>query len=403
MLPNSHKVSLFRCKHYDPSSLDSVFEQAADYAGFSDIRGAKVLLKPNILMASQAAKAVTTHPAFVAAAVRFVRSRGASEIWVGDSPGWQPAILAAKASGIYDAALSEGALWADFREAVPHSVDSGKKLVNIPLTSWLKKTDIVINLPKLKNHRLMTYTGAMKNLFGLIPGTAKSALHLQYPSVRDFGEMLVDLALSIPCFTFMDGIVAMQGEGPGSGTPYELGIMLASNSLADLDWTAVQCIGYDPHRIPYLVDAMERTWRVGQADGPDTIPEPHTAPLHPSEISHQGFELLPYQSELEQKLTGVPSRFRARAASLIRLRPIFHESKCIGCGACVRICPPKVLSLDSKHRNHRVRIDDSRCITCFCCHEVCPEKAISIGRVPFRIWHRSLHKASHSEKPGEIS
>ncbi|MCX8013256.1 MAG: DUF362 domain-containing protein, partial [Rectinema sp.] len=319
MSSNTNHVALLRCREYDPSALDTVFEQAAEYAGFPDIRGARILLKPNILMASQAAKAVTTHPEFVAAAVRFARARGASEIWIGDSPGWQPAILAAKASGIYDAALGAGAAWADFRDASPIPVESGKKLLNIPLTTWLKKIDLVINLPKLKNHRLMTYTGAMKNLFGLIPGTAKSALHLQYPAVRDFGEMLVDLALSVRCFTFMDGIVAMQGEGPGSGTPYNLGIILASNSTADLDWTAVRCVGYNPHRIPYLVDAMERVYKVGQPGSAEEIPEPHTMPLRPSDIEHEGFELLPYQSELEQKLTGVPSKLRTRAAALIRL------------------------------------------------------------------------------------
>ncbi|SLM17560.1 Iron-sulfur cluster-binding protein [uncultured spirochete] len=384
-------VALLRCKSYESRELDAIIAQAAGIAGFPDVEGATILIKPNILNASPAAKAVTTNPAFVGAVIRFVKSRGAKSVLVGDSPGWQPSVLAAKTSGIYDAIQHNGGTWTEFREVSPHPIANGKKLRNIPLTTMIEQADIIINLPKLKNHRLMTYTGAMKNLFGLIPGTAKSALHLQYPAVVDFGEMLVDLALSVPnCFTFMDGIIAMQGEGPGSGTPYSLGIVLASQSVAMLDWVAAQCAGYDPARIPYLVDGMQRT--VGSA----TIAEPATYPLSEAEIGHEGFEQLPYSSELGHRLSTLPNTLRSFAGSLIRLRPIFHTKKCIGCRACVEICPAKALRLDKKNRSNIIRIDDRLCITCFCCHEVCPAKAITIGRAPLRIAHRPRNQPTAS-------
>jgi len=376
-------VALLRCQSYEEKLLDEVIARAARIAGFPDVRGKTLLLKPNILNASPAAKAVTTNPAFLGAVIRFAKSEGAARVLVSDSPGWQPGALAAKASGIYDAVQRNSATWVDFREVAARAVSHGKKLKNIPLTSLLGEVDLVINLPKLKNHQLMTYTGAMKNLFGLLPGTAKSAMHLQYPSVIDFGEMLVDIAMSVPCFSFMDGIIAMQGEGPGSGTPFQLGIVLAAGNPAALDWVAVQCVGYDPRRIPYLVDGMQRTF------GAESFAEPASAPLAPGEISHEGFERLPYSSELGKRLDSIPGTLRRVLGSAIRLRPIFHTAPCIGCKACVEICPAKALELEKHGRANRIRIDDHLCITCFCCHEVCPAKAISIGKAPLRVAHRA--------------
>lgn len=386
-------VALLRCKSYQDQDLDTTIARAAEIAGFPDVKGAVVLVKPNILNASSPSKAVTTNPALVKAVIRFVKSRGAGRILVGDSPGWQPGTLAAKASGIYEAVHSSGAEWIDFKNVLPHPIIDGKKLKNAPFTAALGEADFLVNLPKLKNHRLMTYTGAMKNLFGLIPGTAKSAMHLQYPKVSDFGEMLVDLALSVPhCFTFMDGIIAMQGEGPGAGTPYQLGVVLASQSVAMLDWVAAQCLGYDPARIPYLLDGMRRT------RGGDTIAEPTTYPLSAAEIGHEGFEKLPYSSELGERLGGTSNSLRSFAGAFIRLRPIFHTKKCIGCGACVHICPAKALALDRRKGSNVIRIDDKRCITCFCCHEVCPAGAITIGHALLRIAHRPHRQLTNTSR-----
>ncbi|HBK58196.1 MAG TPA: FeS-binding protein [Spirochaetaceae bacterium] len=388
-------VALLRCEDYEDRKLDAIIAQAAEIAGFPDVRGATVLLKPNVLNASPATKAVTTHPSFVGAVIKFVRARGAKEVLVGDSPGWQPGTLAAKVCGIYESVQKHGGVWVDFGEASLFPITNGKKLKNLPLTTALRRADFVVNLPKLKNHHLMTYTGAMKNLFGLIPGTAKSAMHLQYPNVADFGQMLVDLALSVPrCFTFMDGIVAMQGEGPGAGTPYPLGIVLASQSVAMLDWVATRCIGYDPSRIPYVLDGMQRTV------GSESFAEPATYPLIVSEIGHEGFELLPYgKSKVGQRLISIPDSLRALAGSFIRMRPIFHTKKCIGCGACIEICPADALCLTKRSGSNIIHIDDGRCITCFCCHEVCPAGAISVGRAPFRFVHSKMR---HTYPQGRV-
>jgi ferredoxin len=162
--------------------------------------------------------------------------------------------------------------------------------------------------------------------------------------------------------------------------------VLASRSPAKLDWIAAQCVGYDPRRIPYLVDGMQRT-----SDSNPLI-EPQTWPLTVDHISHEGFEKLPYSSELGKRLDSIPHGLRRFAGSIIKLRPLFHIDPCIGCKACIEICPAKALEFERKDSNNVIRIDDRRCIPFFCCHESCPSNAISIGRAPFRIAHRPRSK-----------
>jgi len=124
----SADVAVLQCPNYDDAALDRTIAEAACIAGFPDINGAQVLIKPNVLNASPAAKAVTTNPAFVGAVIRFVRTKGAKTIFVGDSPGWQPTMLAARVSGIYDAVVRNGAQWVDFREITAHPISDGKSL-----------------------------------------------------------------------------------------------------------------------------------------------------------------------------------------------------------------------------------------------------------------------------------
>ncbi|MGB4585873.1 MAG: DUF362 domain-containing protein [Rectinemataceae bacterium] len=371
------RVALFVCKSYDSGQLDENVESAADHAGFPDIQGKRILVKPNLLKAAMPESAVTTHPEFVAAVLRFLWKRGASRISVGDSPGYQNALSAARAAGIYDAVIRSGAEWVDFLPGRQRPAPGAKLVKSFALASVLDECDLVVNLPKLKTHRLMNYTGAIKNLFGLVPGLGKSGMHLRFPDKVKFGTMLVDLGLSITnCFTFMDGIIAMEGEGPGDGHPYNLGLLLASSDTAALDWTAAQCIGYDPARISYLVDALARGGR------DPAVPDIQVGPCRVSEVAARDFALLPYGKSTSTAIAAIPAFARPLMARLVADRPIFHPDKCEGCSACLKICPAKALALCRNARGEfQIRIDDTACITCFCCHEICPAHAISIGRV----------------------
>lgn len=374
-------VCLIACKGYEPALLDDAIERAAVFASFPDIRGKKVLVKPNVLNASPVDKAVTTHPEFVAAVLRFLRARGAAKIVVGDSPAWQTGSSASKTAGIYQAVELSGAEWIDFAPGKPRAAPEAKLVKNFIFASALDECDLIVSLPKLKTHRLMIYTGAIKNFFGLVPGLGKSGMHLRFPDRLRFGTMLVDLAMALPpSFTFMDGIIAMEGEGPGNGTPFRLGAVLASADPAALDWIAAQCIGYDPLKIPYLVDALERGGRNPQSPGISV------GPLSVAQAAAKNFKLLPYERPASSSADRMPAFAKALFRKLTVDRPIFHPDKCIGCSACVKVCPADALELGRNRRGQQqIKIDDEACITCFCCHEVCPAHAVSIGKVPLRM------------------
>ncbi|TXT46391.1 MAG: iron-sulfur cluster-binding protein [Spirochaetes bacterium] len=377
-------VALLSCSEYNPGVLKEAVGKAASIAGFPDIQGKRILVKPNVLNSSSPEKAVTTHPEFLRAVLRFLRLKGAAQIQVGDSPALHNPIAAAKATGLYAVTLEEGAQWVEFTPGTPRSAPNGAKVRSFVLASALEECDLVVNLPKLKTHRLTQYTGGLKNLFGLVPGLNKSGFHLRFPDRDAFGSMLVDLALSIdPCFTFMDAVIAMEGEGPGNGKPYPLGLVLASKDLAALDWVGASCIGYNPNKIPYLREAFERSGRTTKA-----ALSLRVGPEAPQETKSEGFELIPYGNSGSSTIGALHPSLKTLARMFTVDRPIFRPSICIACGACVRICPAKALEQDKVHKS-RIRIDDASCITCFCCHEVCPVGAIAIGKVPLRRWRKT--------------
>jgi uncharacterized protein (DUF362 family)/Pyruvate/2-oxoacid:ferredoxin oxidoreductase delta subunit len=376
----SVKVAVLPCGSYDPELLDQHIAQAARDAGFPDIAGKKILVKPNLLKAATPEEAVTTHPEFVAAVLRFLWNQGAASIQVGDSPGHQNGRAVGKTSGIYQAVMEAGALWVDFVPGEPRPAPEARLVKSFRLASALDDCDLVVNLPKLKTHRLATYTGAIKNLFGLLPGLAKSSMHLRFSDKIQFGSMLVDLGLSIKnSFHFLDGIIAMQGEGPGNGEPFPLGLIFASSDPAALDWVAASTIGYDPRRIPYLADAIQR--------GGHTLESPaiDTGSYIIEKRRSKGFKLLPYTAQANASLSEIPHYLEPLAIRFLAERPIFDKERCIGCSACIRICPAEALDLRSlKDGKYQVLIDDRACITCYCCHEVCPVGAISISKILWR-------------------
>ncbi len=409
-------VSIFGCDRYEPALLDAALGQAADAAGMPDVRGKRVLVKPNLLNASAPEKAVTTHPEFLAAAIRLMKSRGAARILVGDSPGWQQARMAAGVAGFSAAVKREGVEWADFKPGAPRECADGESVQRIVMASAVDEVDLILNLPKLKTHRLMRYTGATKNLLGLMPGTSKSAMHLRFPDRNKFGAFLVDLSAAAgPVFTLMDAIIGMEGEGPGSGDPRQLGLVLGSNSMAALDWIAAGIIGYDPEGIPYLANALRRSGR--NPGNPGIV----TGGLDPMSRRVPDWKLIPETAQVHEFLGKMPGMLRAFIGQVGANRPTFDAAKCIGCKGCVNICPAAALDLPAagtrdagtgardaaqpreapstrNRARHQVRIDDEACILCYCCHEVCPVHAIElkhvVARGPGKGWNSRAKKES---------
>ncbi len=365
-------VSIVRCPEYELSAVEAAVRQACDAAGFPEVKGKTVLLKPNILKVAEPDSAVCTHPLVLRAAIRYARSQGAARVLVGDSPGFQAGNSAFRKSGLLDATLEEGAEWVDFSDGIQVENPEGKLVKNFTVARAAMEADVLVSLCKLKNHSLMYYTGAMKNLFGCIPGLQKPQFHMRFPDRSHFGQMLTDLNLALKCeFSLMDAIVGMEGPGPGSGFPRKIGAILASRDPLALDRTACGIIGLDPRLVANLEDALGR----GAWIGSDA--EIEVLGTKVEELRIDDWKQVPREISTRR---GFPPALR----NLFVGRPFFSRKACSACGACVAICPGKSLTFagDPKARaKKRIKVDYETCIRCYCCHEVCPEDAIVVRRM----------------------
>jgi len=368
----SAPVALLRCGSYDRGTILEQLRRLPELTRFPDVRGKRVLLKPNLLSGSAPEKAVTTHPEILRGVILLLKERGAGEIVAGDSPGVGSALAAARKAGLLAVCEETGTEWVDFAETLSAGGEGNRLHRQFQITAEVSRADVIISLPKLKTHGLMYFTGAMKNLFGLIPGLNKSGFHMRYPDRMDFARLLGDLNLTVRAdYAVMDGIVAMEGHGPGNGTPRPMNLILGSDDLLALDITASGLIGYDGpalplHRVmlesPLWIDSPARIVLTG--DDRDSFSCPDFQRLR----------------EIPDYVGMVPPFLRPLMKNLIVPRPFFNHKKCIRCGKCVDICPPDALSFTGEGKGKRVAVDYGKCIRCYCCDEVCPVAAIGLKR-----------------------
>lgn len=388
-------VSLVRCATYDPLTVDASVRKAVDLlGGISEhvASGERVLIKPNMLAARRPDQAVTTHPEVVRATIRLVKEAGGIPV-VGDSPAGPSTerILRhlADKTGISEACVQEGVPFALFTEYETITYDDGKVAKTFDLTKTLQEVDAVISLAKLKTHSFTRYTGAVKNLFGLVHGLKKAEYHMRMRSPEAFSEMLVDLAEHVrPRLTIIDAVVGMDGDGPSGGRRREIGVLLASADPHALDAVALQLVGAEP----------ESVWTVRAAMNRGLLSSDCSAEV---EIRGEALdELQVHDFKMPPKLRvfgGIPGVLGGFAAEGIARKPVFSKELCSGCGRCVEICPAEALSLRDDELP-KVGIQRDICIRCYCCHEVCPESAIVLRRMPLRSWWRVLWKTVRSPR-----
>jgi uncharacterized protein (DUF362 family)/ferredoxin len=380
-------VALIACSSYDSAAVLAAVRRGIDLLGGSHAfarAGEKILLKPNMLAARSPDLAVTTHPEVFSAAAQVFREAGAI-LSYGDSPGYDKPSHVARKTGIAAAAERLGIAEADFETAVPTSSPEALGAV-FALAAGVRGADGVISLCKMKTHSMTRITGAVKNQLGCIVGFEKARLHFRNPNPREFSLRLAAITKIVnPRLYIMDGIVAMEGEGPSGGSPRPMGALLFSRDPVALDLVFCKLIGLAPEYVP--------TIEAGCALGLGTAEEAAVR-LEGDRIE----DFIKPDFDVVRRPVGTDILFRPLRPfknSLIP-RPVIDKNLCKKCGICVEACPVqprKALGFRRGGKKSPPRYAYRRCIRCYCCQEMCPHKAISVKTpAPGRILARLLGK-----------
>lgn len=363
------RVALVRCESYDHDEVKTSIARGLDLLGgvwlFAKPSD-KLLLKPNLLSAVSPEECVTTHPSVFHAVAEAFKSAGA-HLTYGDSPALGSPEKAALRAGIHEAADELGIKMADFHSGQSVSFPEGIQNKQFIIANGVLSSDGLISISKLKTHGLTLMTGAVKNQFGCIPGLSKGEFHVKLQEIENFSRMLVDLNRYLsPRLFIMDGVMAMEGNGPRNGTPRKMNLLLFSTDPVALDATVCRIIGLDPQAVATVAQ--------GQAMGLGTHLQ--------EEIELLGDPLAEFMVE-DFKLGRKPRTWRLQSRRLRHLlvpRPQIDRERCLKCGICVNMCPvkPKVVNWKNSDKTQPPVYDYNRCIRCYCCQEVCPENAISI-------------------------
>ena len=380
---DSSKVALVSCGTYEEGEVFRAVEAGLDLlGGISQFArpGERIVMKPNLLIGSSPEKCVTTHPSVFKAVGRMLKGAGAS-VCYGDSPSFGKCEPNMRRSHLKQAGDELDIALADFDSGRATSHKDALLVKSFVVANGVLDSDGLVNLPKLKTHPLTRFTGAVKNQFGCIPGTLKSQYHVKLADPYDFATMLVDLnTLVRPRLWVMDGIIAMEGNGPRSGKPRQLGVLLFSSDPIAIDATASRIIGLDPEFVS--------TSKAGEQAG--------LGPYHSENIEIVGEAIESFLDSDFEVIRTPPlpcssSRLKTFIKNRVCERPVIDTVTCTNCGTCVRMCPvePKAVDWHTGDKDRPPTHKYDRCIRCYCCQEVCPEGAISVenpllGRVLVR-------------------
>ena len=373
-------VSLVRCTDYKIDHMRRALPRLLEpLGGLSWVTpGMKIVIKANLVSGKPPEDAVATHPALLCVLTEMLKAKGAASVVIGDSPG-----------GVYNAAYLNriyqkcGITAAEQYGAVLNQ-NFGITEVHFPeaavahefkYTAYLDDADAVINCCKLKTHGMMGMTCAVKNMYGMVPGSVKSEYHYRYSDPMDFARMIIDLNRAKPArLHIVDAVVGMEGNGPTAGTPREIGCLLAGYDPYRLDMICAGIIGLPPACIPTVAAAQE-LGLCPDEPGDITTNEPWQSFIVPDFENIRNAEALA-QQDGNVALWG---KMKDRLMKVfMRSRPAVQKDECIGCAECGRICPAKVITMV----NGKPRIDRKKCIRCFCCQEFCPVGAMKVHRTP---------------------
>jgi uncharacterized protein (DUF362 family)/NAD-dependent dihydropyrimidine dehydrogenase PreA subunit len=372
-------VAVVRCDSYDLPLVHDALRRGIELLGGLDryVRpGEQILLKPNILAGEGPERAVTTHPAVLEACVGLFRSAGAT-VRFGDSPGLEDALHAAQRSGLHTAGIRSGATFEPFSSGARMDNPEGDLVDSFPIAQAVHDCDGLINLPKMKTHQLTRITGAVKNVFGCIPGKRKALYHVQFQDVMVFSAFLAELGRRVrPRLHVMDGIVAMEGHGPRGGDPRPTKVLILSEDPVAVDATFCRLVALDPTYVPTIVAGH------GAGLGHFRVADIEYVGDDPASLVDPGFRLVRRPVYRNASYAHYPLIKNA-----LLPRPAIDAARCVRCGICVEACPVPGKALRFQNgRRVPPTYDHPRCIRCYCCQEMCPHQAIEtrtplLGRI----------------------
>ncbi|MBU4208684.1 MAG: DUF362 domain-containing protein [Proteobacteria bacterium] len=360
------QVSVVKCDSYEPVLVSQAVKETINLLGGITRfvkPGSRVLVKPNLLMSKEPVYGITTHPEVVRAVIHILKEINC-KIIVGDGPSvWGKYIE--NVDEVYNITGIKKVCQDEHVELV----NFGKRRMRnkFPLTTALDECDYLINLPKFKTHELTLITGAIKNLFGLVSGTYKTELHKNYFEPFEFAKMLVDIYQEVrPALTIIDGILAMEGDGPATnGKTRQLNLLLGSSDCVAIDTVMAKIMGINKYEVLTSKEAALRGL------GENKIERIKIEGEDIDKLNIRPF-ILPQAS----KIGNLPNALKVMLKSLIKYYPYSLRLKCTRCGHCVKVCPKSCIMFKKKG----IVFNYKQCIACFCCQEACPAAAIAVKK-----------------------
>ncbi|MDD3810009.1 MAG: DUF362 domain-containing protein [Erysipelotrichaceae bacterium] len=362
------QVSIVSCPTYELEAVYLAVKKAIEDIGFELPENKKILIKPNLVSQNSPNQHTITHYALIDALCRLCQERN-NEIYIGESIAFFQRGLTKKAfvtSKIDKVARKYQARLVEFEKCRLAKIDIGPDrpdgLRELYMPAILSEVDLIIDACKLKTHSATRFSGAIKNMFGCLPGGYKQKIHQWVNSEFELGDVFIDIHQNIkPTLSVMDAIFSLDGGPTALGKPVATGVVLASRNPAALDFVAAKMIGYNVDEIPVFIQAIKR----GMIKSEDDIqvigqcPQFLFAKLIKTPLD------LPYNNS---------SIFVTKTFVNLKVR----QSKCNGCLECIPSCPVNAITL----KDGRIAIDQKRCISCYYCMSVCPKKAIVINPSP---------------------
>ncbi len=379
-------VALDRVTKYDVTKIESILLSQMERLGCGDMFcGKRVVIKPNLVMKTSPERAATTNPIVLEAIIRILKT-SAAEIVIAESPGglYTEQTLRAnyKTCGITDVAQRTGVKLNFDTSSKKADAPKGKTSKIFDIITPILEADVIVNLAKLKSHSLTGYSGAVKNYFGTVPGVMKFEMHARFPDYNDFGSMIADLCEMLqetkPCFNVLDGIIAMEGNGPTGGDPRHVDVLMSGCNPFNLDIAGAEIIG--AQEVVMLLEGVSRGFCPPDAGGLTILSEERLSSFVVPDFKKPDTQRRGIGSSMLAKL---PTMFGGHLNSWLQPRPVIDKKACVGCGECEKSCPRHTIEMraisDGKRRAY---IIDDKCIKCYCCQELCPIAAVKIKKNP---------------------